>query len=152
MMERRGYELKTLFFGRPIRPFHLAVMIATVVIGYQLLVTSKHDNPEAFCACGTASHVLGSLSLIASLFLFLGWFVKPEWRRKNFSPLWFAEWGLLLAVGVWLTRAVYVLISDDESGLLRNPYASALLSIAWAIGAGGAYLLERYDEETRPRE
>ena len=26
---RRGYELKTPFIGRPVRPFHFAVFIAT---------------------------------------------------------------------------------------------------------------------------
>ena len=148
-MQRGGYELKALLFGRPIRPSHFAVMLATGVISWQLL-TSDHVNVGSFCACASASHILGAVSGIASTCLFLGWFIKPAWKRKTLNAVWFSEWGLLLASGVWLTRAVYVALSDS-GGLLRNPYASMLLSLAWAIGASGAYLLERYDEEMRSK-
>lgn len=130
---RRGYELNQLFFGRPIRPFHLAVMLSTGTVGYTL--TKNYDET------GRTAFLLGVIAFIASGFLFLGWWIKPNW---NLDQRWFAEWGLLLALGVWLSRAFYVLISD-YSGLLNNTAASIILSVAWAVGSGGAYLLERYD-------
>lgn len=138
---RRGYELKHLFLNRPIRPFHLAVAMSTGVVGFSL-ISQSHPNKELYgCYCDDAGHLLGWIGILASFLLFLGWFVKPEWKPNQ---EWFAEWGLLLAVGVWVSRSVYVLISDS-SGLLKNPILSSILSLAWAIGAGGAYLLERYD-------
>ena len=137
---RRGYELQHLFLGRPIRPFHLAVMLATGTIAYTQLM-SHNPGRYGMCNCDWTGHALGWVAAAAAVFLFLGWWIKPEWRGNQ---KWLAEWGLLLAVGVWLTRTVYVLISD-AGGLLNNPVASAVLSFAWAVGAGGAYLLERYD-------
>lgn len=131
---RRGYELKRLFLGRPIRPFHLAVMLATGTVGYTLLRSFSDEK-------GGMAFLLGIIASIASGFLFLGWWVKPNWKLDQ---QWFAEWGLLLALGVWLSRAFYVLISD-YSGVLNNTAASVILSVAWAVGSGGAYLLERYD-------
>jgi hypothetical protein len=128
---RRGYELKTLFFGRPVRPFHLAITIATAVIAVSLYGLGDQSGwPE-----GAAAHTLATAAVFSAIALTVGW-----WFR---SDNW-AEWGLLFAVGVWISRAVYVIISESE-GLLNNPILSSLLSLSWAIGAGGAYLLERYD-------
>ena len=127
---RRGYELKTLFFGRPIRPFHLAVMIATSVVG----VTNLQSDEETVLL-HASSKILALFALTSAIFLIVGWW---------FSKETVAEWGLLLAVGVWVTRAVYIGITNDGL-LVLGTTAAVLLSLAWAIGAGGAYILERYD-------
>jgi hypothetical protein len=129
---RRGYELESLFLGRPVRPFHLAVTIATGVIAWTLLTDGKMD-----WVYHSAAHLIGLTAAVSSIFLTIGW-----WFRKE----WFAEWGLLLATGVWASRAVYAAFAG-QGLLVINQWASMLLSIAWAIGAGGAYLLERYDDE-----
>lgn len=135
MNPRKGYELEGLFLDRPIRPFHFAVMLATSTIAVLLWIPSETiDGWE-----GPGSHVLAVAATNSALLLFVGWWFRNEWA---------AEWGLLLAVGVWVARAFYVLSTGGESGVIV-PWASATLSIAWAIGAGGAYLLERYDHETR---
>ena len=132
MNVRRGYELKGLFLGRPIRPFHLAVTIATAVVAYTLFETG-----EMHWFYHSATHLLGLFALLSSIFLFIGWWWRNEWA---------AEWGLVLATGVWSSRAVYAMLAG-EGLLVVNQWASVLLSLAWAIGAGGAYLLERYDHE-----
>jgi hypothetical protein len=131
---RRGYELKTLFFGRPVRPFHLAVTIATFVIG----VSNLTDSPETFLL-HTSSNFLGALAVSSAFLLTLGWWFTNDWA---------AEWGLLIAVGVWLSRGILIAITDDGLYVLGT-VASVILSFAWAIGAGGAYLLERYDHINR---
>jgi hypothetical protein len=129
---RRGYELRGLFLGRPIRPFHFAVTIATTVIAVALLETGTMDwFPHSVV------HVVGAFSLMASVFLSYGW-----WFRNDTA----AEWGLLIACGVWVSRAFYALIGG-EGLLIANQWTSFFLSIAWAVGAGGAYLLERYDHQ-----
>jgi hypothetical protein len=127
---RRGYELKTLFFGRPVRPFHLAVTIATAVVALSNLTNS----PETFLL-HTSSNILGAIALTSAILLTIGWWYTNDWA---------AEWGLLLAVGVWLSRGIYIGLTDDGL-LVLGTLAAVVLSFAWAIGAGGAYLLERYD-------
>lgn len=141
---RRGYELKHLFFGRPIRPFHFAVMISTGTIGVFVLARQYVDiNSFGYqnCWCDWPGILLSIAAIVSASMLFLGWWIKPRW---SWNQSWFSEWGLLLAIGVWLSRSVYVLISDS-AGILNHPAASALLSLAWAIGAAGSYFLERYD-------
>jgi hypothetical protein len=127
---RRGYELKTLFFDRPVRPFHLAVTIATLVIA----ISNLTDSQETILL-HASSNLLGAFALVSAALLTFGWWYSNDWA---------AEWGLLLAVGVWVTRAMYIAITDD--GLYKlGTIAAVTLSVAWAIGAGGAYILERYD-------
>jgi len=137
---RKGYELKTTFFRRHIRPFNFAIMLATGVISYNLFSNSlilHHAKLETgFCGCIYTAHLLGTIGIVSVVFLTIGW-----WTRRE----WFTEWGLLLALGVWLTRGVYVIMSDKAVGILNNPWASALLSLAWAIVAASAYALQRYD-------
>jgi hypothetical protein len=127
---RRGYELKGLFFGRPIRPFHLAVTIATFVIAVSNITTM-----ETTVLGHSVSHLLGFLALMSGVLLSFGWWWRNEWA---------AEWGLLLATGVWISRGIYIALTDENLYVLGT-IGSVILSFAWAIGAGGAYLLERYD-------
>ena len=121
--ERRGYELKSLFWGRPIRPFHLAVCIATSAVAI------TNIDGVGTVLTGTVSLVVGSIALVSASLLFIGW-----WINKDI----FAEWGLLLAAGMWGSRAVFAWLSGAG-------WFSTTLSIAWLIGSTGAYLLERYD-------
>jgi hypothetical protein len=128
---RRGYELDGLFFGRPIRPFHLAVTLSTGVVAYVL-----HRVLDAGWT-STAAHTLGAVATVSVVLLTVGW-----WRTND----WCAEWGLLLATGVWTARGVLIVIDPNVTPLF-GPFPSALLSFAWAVGAGGAYMLERLDHE-----
>lgn len=125
---RRGYELKTLFWGRPVRPFHLAIAISTGTIALTNLFFS------GIILSGTLGDVVGVTAAISCALLFIGWWGDNDWC---------AEWGLLLASGAWASRATFaILVNKDE-------WNGILLSFAWLIGASGAYMLERYDHATR---
>lgn len=131
---RKGYELDVTFLGRPVRPFHLAVTIATAVVAATFLSDGSMEWWNH-----TATHLIGALAFTSSVLLTVGWWLRNEWA---------AEWGLLLSTGVWLSRAVYALLAG-EGLIINNPAASFFLSLAWAVGAGGAYLLERIDHGSR---
>lgn len=123
---RRGYELQTLFWGRPVRPFHLAVAIATSTVAISNLLF------EGIVLQDNIGNIVGTVSLMASAFLVTGWWFGKEWL---------AEWGLILATGTFAARAAFSVLSVQA-------FNSFFLSIAWTVGAGGAYLLERYDNVT----
>lgn len=129
---RRGYELKSLFLGRPIRPFHFAVTIATTVVAVSNFTA---NNSDVTFLGHSASNMLGGFALAAAVLLFIGW-----WATNDFA----AEWGLLIATGVWVTRAVYIALTGDNVYVLGT-VAAVVLSLAWAVGSSGAYMLERYD-------
>lgn len=138
---RRGYELQSLFFGRPIRPFHLAVTIATFVVATSNLTSRFTEDNKTFLG-HTSSVLIGAFAVTAVVMLTIGW-----WYDNDFS----AEWGLLIATGVWVTRSVYIGLSGDSVYVLGTS-AAVILSLAWAVGSGGAYLLERYDHVLNMRE
>jgi hypothetical protein len=124
---RRGYELNTLFLGRRVRPFHLAVTIATAVVAWTLHTPGSWapDDP---------AQILTYAAAVSATALTVGW-----WFRSDRA----AAFGLLLATGVWASRAVYAALTTGTGVFAGNPWASVALSVAWTIGAGGAYLLER---------
>jgi hypothetical protein len=120
---RKGYELRTPFLGRPVRPFHFAVFIATAA-----LAATNIDGVGTILT-GPASHIVGVVASLAAALLLVGWVTEAD------RP---AEWGLLLAAGVWVSRATF-------ATLVGAGWFAVALSSAWAVGAGGAYLLERAD-------
>lgn len=130
--ERRGYELKALFWGRPIRPFHLAVFISTGAVGITNL------DGAGTVLSGATSYVVGGVASISAILLITGW-----WFKKDV----FAEWGLLLAAGMWASRATFAFLSHAH-----NEWFTIAISFAWFVGAAGAYLLERYDHVISDRE
>jgi hypothetical protein len=130
MDPRKGYELRTPFLGRTVRPFHFAVTISTGVIA------ASNLTRETVTFLGhIPSNLIGGFALVAATLLTLGWWFRNDWA---------AEWGLLIATGVWATRAAYIGLTN-ESMYVFGTTASVVLSLAWAVGAGGAYLLERAD-------
>jgi hypothetical protein len=127
---RRGYELKGLFWGRPVRPFHFAIMMATYVISaVGMLIETQSELVR------NAGFTLGFVSFVGASFLLIGWI---------FQKYWFSEWGLLISAGAWTENAVYVALRGDTVTAL-TPAAAVFISLAWVIGALGAYVLERYD-------
>lgn len=123
MAQRRGYELKSLFWGRPVRPFHLAVCISTGAV----FITNLDGLGTVLE--GAVAYLVGAVAGVSALLLFLGW-----WFEKDVL----AEWGLLLAAGTWSSRAMFAYLTHAG-------WFATTVSIAWVIGATGAYLLERYD-------
>jgi hypothetical protein len=82
-----------------------------------------------------AGFTLGFVSFVGASFLLIGWI---------FQKYWFSEWGLLISAGAWTENAVYVALRGDTVTAL-TPAAAVFISLAWVIGALGAYVLERYD-------
>jgi hypothetical protein len=89
------------------------------------------------------NQITAVVMLTSAVLLTVGWW----WRNE-----WCAEWGLLLATGAWVSRAVYISLAGTgflgyTDAPLQVSVVSAIVSLAWAVGAAGAYLLERYDHE-----
>lgn len=127
LLRRACTALPWRLWGRPIHPFHLAAFTTLVVLAYSNLVLD--DTVLANAPIGTW---LGLLSAAGALLFIVGWIA-------DIAEL--GEWGLLLATTVWATRAaLYVLVLHAPTR-----WTSFGLSLAWVIGSGGAYLLERFE-------
>ena len=73
--------------------------------------------------------ILGIVALISAVLLTLGWWLRDDG---------IAEVGLFVAAFVWLDRMFYY-------GLTSPTAPGFGLSLAWSVGACGAWLLEMYD-------
>ena len=119
-MTDRGIDLPGSFLARKVRPFSLAVAVSTATVGWQQIVDAGPGTGNV------VSHVVGAVAVVSVLLLIAGF-----WARRD---AWVA-FGLFLATGVWASRMFLTLILDGVT-------ASAWFSAAWAVGAGGAWLLE----------
>lgn len=124
----RGVELPWKVMGRRIRPFSFAIMCTTFVVGIQHL--GLHDGPGA----AVADWFTGGFAFTAALMLLIGWAFKQDDIH---------DWGLLVAAGVWGSRAALYFMEDGPSAL------GVYFSLGWFAGIMGAYLLERYDHSWR---
>lgn len=118
-------ELPWIVAGRRIRPYALAVSLASAVVGFSLLV--QHDGPGNILDNSPHGLGLGISAIISSTLLWLGFWAK--------SSRWM-QWGLLLTTGVFIARGVY--IGLDTSFISQ----ASLLSLCWGVASAGAYLLE----------
>jgi hypothetical protein len=129
---------------RRVRPFHLALTISTSVIAWvnlDVLRVSHGRGHHGIEHLGIEGHgvewasradpLLGLAALAAVILLVAGWMTP---RPK------LAEWGLCVAAGVWTARFFFAL---GGLTVLGQGWPTAILSLAWAVGAGGSYLLER---------
>lgn len=121
-------ELPFLVFGRLAKPFHLAVVLATLTIAD----VNLRQNSTSFSTT-IWGDIVGAVAAVAVLLLVAGW-----WFRKD---RW-ADEGLLLATGVWTARATAYWLE----GL---GWLGVMLSTAWVVGTFGAWLLESYDHRWR---
>lgn len=129
-MMSRGVELPWKILGRRIRPFSFAIMFTTIVVGVQYV--GLHTGPGN----AVADWFTGGFAFTAALMLLIGWaFNKDDLH----------DWGLLIAAGVWGSRAaLYVLESGWDT-------LSVWFSLGWFMGIMGAYALERFDHKWRWR-
>jgi hypothetical protein len=124
----KGVELPYQLLGRRIRPFSLALMIATIVVVYQYEIIESGPGNHGF---DIAETMFASMAISC---LFFGWLIRNDDLH---------EWGLVLASGVWAARmSLYVL----EQGFTD---IGVWFSLSWMIGAIGAWLLEAYDHRWR---
>lgn len=110
------------FLGRPIKPLAFALMMATGTLVWANVVDVD------FLGDAYIGDIVAAVAGAAVVLLFAGW-----WTRSQLL----AEWGLLLSSGVWVARAMTVFFI----GVHVDPVAF-LLSICWAVAAGGAFMLE----------
>lgn len=129
-MMARGVELPLKIFGRRIRPFSFAIMFTTTVVGIQYL--GLHTGPGS----AVADWFTGGFAFTATGLLLLGWALKNDDIH---------DWGLLIAAGVWGSRASLYLLEQGATSL------SVYFSFGWFIGIIGAYALERFDHKWRWR-
>lgn len=124
--------------GRPVRPFHAALALATFTIGLQLHLSCN-------CALGRPPYdlLLSLACWVAAGLLLVGWLTFPF--RK--AAIWLTSWGALLALGVWSARLAYVLISENSAGLTKSAPFSAVLSFSWLLVALGVWLVERMEAD-----
>ena len=111
-------------WGRKVRPYALAVSIATGVIAWACLagigVGRLLDGPVGI--------IVGVAAVVTVATLWWGWLAKSEtWMHR----------GLLWSAGIW--AAVTAILTIDV-GLIN---VNTLLAAAWVIASGGAWLLER---------
>lgn len=120
-------ELPWQFLGRRVRPFALAAALATLFVAGSLLIR-REDSGGALDDWTAPGLAVGILAALASLALFAGWWARGEKLMR---------FGLLVAAGVFGARAGFIFADT------HNVFAlSALLSCAWVVACGGAYLLE----------
>lgn len=132
----RVVELPFRVFGRPVRPFHLGLMIGTFATSYQVYV-----------AHGAGLNVGDAIfygAIISATMLWLGWVMWP-WRLAS---AWLSGWGALLAMGVWSARGAWVVLADQGLGVARSPVLSAVLSLAWVFVAFGIWLMEQSEQDS----
>lgn len=111
-------------WGRKVRPYVLAVSLSTAVIAYACLTGIAVGR----LLDGATGIIVGAAAVVTVLALWWGWLAKSEaWMLR----------GLLWSAGVW--AAITTILATDV-GLVN---VNTLLSAAWVIASGGAWLLER---------
>ena len=118
-------ELPWQVWGRKIRPYALAVSLASAVVAWAILV--KHNDAGSHLESGSGV-LVGWAAAAAVLLLWRGWWAQSDRTMRA---------GLLLTAGVFAARAAIVWLDQGTVG------AAWLLSVAWCVASGGAWLLER---------
>lgn len=118
-------ELPWQVWGRKIRPYALAVSLASAVVAWAILV--RHDDAGSHLESGSGV-LVGWAAAAAVLLLWWGWWAQSDRTMRA---------GLLLTAGVFAARAAIVWLDQGTVG------AAWLLSVAWCVASGGAWLLER---------
>lgn len=118
-------ELSWHVWGRKIRPYAFAVSMASAVVAYAILV--RHDDAGSHLESGSGL-IVGWAALAAVLLLWWGWWAQSDRAMRA---------GLLITAGVFAARAAIVLMEGGPGTI------ATLLSVAWCVASGGAWLLER---------
>jgi len=122
-------DLPWRIFGRLIRPYALAVSLATLVIVWSM-VTEAAVGQLLDQAPG---HMVGTTAALAVALLWAGWWMRSDRLMRA---------GLIWTTGVWATVGT-VLALDIGS------QPSMWLAWCWAVASGGAWLLETTDADRR---
>lgn len=118
-------ELPRQAWGRKIRPYALAVSLASAVVAWAILV--RHNDAGSHLESGSGV-LVGWAAAAAVLLLWHGWWAQSDRTMRA---------GLLLSAGVFAARAAIVFMEGGAGTI------AALLSVVWCVASGGAWLLER---------
>ena len=118
-------ELPWQVWGRKIRPYALAVSLASAVVAWAILV--RHDDAGSHLE-SEPGVLVGWAALAACLLLWHGWWAQSDRTMRA---------GLLITAGVFAARAAIVFMEGGAGTI------AALLSVVWCVASGGAWLLER---------
>lgn len=119
-----------MFMGRPVKPLALAMAMATFTIFWLNIIEDSDVAGNTY-----VGNFVGLVAGASTALLFAAWW----FRSQKMS-----EWGLLLATGVWISRAAGVVLV----GAYGTDPGAFWLSISWAVAAAGAYLIESFDPRT----
>ncbi len=118
-------ELPWQVRGRKIRPYALAVSLASLIVAWAILV--RHHDAGSHLESGPGV-LVGWAALAACLLLWHGWWAQSDLTMRA---------GLLITAGVFAARAAIVFMEGGAGTI------AALLSVGWCVASGGAWLLER---------
>jgi len=118
-------ELPWTVLGRKVRPYALAVSLASLIVAWAILV--RHDDAGSHLE-SEPGVLVGWAALAAVLLLWWGWWAQSDRTMRA---------GLLITAGVFAARAAIVFMERGAGTI------AALLSVAWCVASGGAWLLER---------
>ena len=114
--------------GRPFKPLAVGLIMATGFLGMNQFLVSMGFEPLV----STPSGSIGGIGL-AAVFSVLGMIVS--WI-VNWQVLY--KYSLLLCMGAWVARGF--------SQIMGGEWALAVFPLAFAMMAGGSYILETVDE------
>ena len=118
-------ELPWQVWGRKVRPYALAVSLASLIVAWAILV--RHDDAGSHLE-SEPGVLVGWAALAACLLLWHGWWAQSDRTMRA---------GLLITAGVFAARAAIVFMEGGTGTI------AALLSVVWCVASGGAWLLER---------
>jgi len=120
-------DLPWTILGRKVRPYALAVSLASLCVALTLLARGQDAGAALDGRTGPAI-AIGAMAFIAFALLMGGWWLRGERMMR---------WGLLASAGVSGARAGFIFLSTSDVFAV-----SAWLSACWVVASGGAYLLE----------
>ena len=121
--------LRRRIAGRAIRPYALAVSLATAVIAVAVLT----DQAVGKLLDAWPGTIVGLMAVATVLMLWVGWWARDDRLMAR---------GLLWSSGVWAGVATVLTV---EGGA----WVSACLAACWCLASGGAWLLEHEDVRGR---
>ena len=120
-----GRTLPWRIFRRTVKPYALAVSLATAVVFASMLTESGVGQDLD----GPAGKAIGVAAGAVTVLMWVGWWAQRPGLMRH---------GLILSAAVWAAVSWVVLLE-------RSSWPSGLLAAAWVIASGGAWLLEIND-------
>ena len=127
---RDGRTLPWLVLDRAVRPYALAVSLATSVSVWSV----STDRAVGQLLDGWPGAVIAAYGVISVALLWAGfWARRDAWMRT----------GLLASAGYWAAVGAVIIMEPGVS------LVSGWLAWCWVVASGGAWLLEQVDRRRR---